>query len=106
MGKFPQLFCLQRRHVGQTNFGTFGFANSIQGFTAQRLLTARWPDPEEALQRQGYAAEDHSDITPFRPHPEEPERERRHAAGPQDPHEQHTKDPEYEEEPGTTPAQA
>jgi hypothetical protein len=28
-GKFPQLFCLQRRHVGHINFGTFEFANSI-----------------------------------------------------------------------------
>src|SRR4029453_4612014 len=27
--KFPQLFFLPRRHVGYTNFGTWGFANSI-----------------------------------------------------------------------------
>src|SRR5712691_5000364 len=26
------LFCLQRRHVGYTNFGTFEFANSIPPF--------------------------------------------------------------------------
>jgi hypothetical protein len=29
-GKFPQLCCLQRRHVGHTNFSTFEFANSIR----------------------------------------------------------------------------
>ena len=29
LGKFPQLFCIPRRHVGHTNFGTFEFANSI-----------------------------------------------------------------------------
>ena len=29
MGKFPQLFCLQRRHLGHPNFGTWGLANSI-----------------------------------------------------------------------------
>ena len=34
MGKFPQLFCLPSRHGGQTNFGTFGFANSIRPFSA------------------------------------------------------------------------
>jgi len=28
--KFSQLFCLQRRHVGHTNFGTWGLANSIR----------------------------------------------------------------------------
>ena len=31
---FPQRFCLQRKHVGQTNFGTLGFANSIRTETA------------------------------------------------------------------------
>ena len=29
MGKFPQLFCLQRRHLGHPNFGTWGLGNSI-----------------------------------------------------------------------------
>ena len=29
LGKFTQLFCLQRRYVGYTNFGTGGLANSI-----------------------------------------------------------------------------
>src|SRR5215831_11182560 len=29
LGTFPQLFCLPRRHVGYTSFGTFEFANSI-----------------------------------------------------------------------------
>ena len=32
MCKFPKLFCLPRRHVGHTHFGTFEFANSILGF--------------------------------------------------------------------------
>src|SRR5438093_1487533 len=36
---FPQLFCLQRRHVGYTNFGTFEFANSIGAFSAKRGST-------------------------------------------------------------------
>jgi hypothetical protein len=31
-GKFPQLFCLQRRYVEHTNFATWGFANSIRAF--------------------------------------------------------------------------
>jgi hypothetical protein len=30
LGKFPQLFCLQRRDVEHTNFRTWGFANSIR----------------------------------------------------------------------------
>jgi hypothetical protein len=29
-GKFPQLFCLQRRHVEYTHVGTYEFANSIR----------------------------------------------------------------------------
>src|SRR5215813_11412106 len=29
LGEVSQLFCLQRRHVGHTTFGTGGFANSI-----------------------------------------------------------------------------
>ena len=32
-GKFPQLFCLQRRYVEHTNFATWGFANSIRALT-------------------------------------------------------------------------
>ena len=36
MGQFPQLFCLPRRHVGYTNFGTWGFANSIRPFATHR----------------------------------------------------------------------
>ena len=32
MGKFLQLFCLQSRHVGHTNCGTWGLANSIGAF--------------------------------------------------------------------------
>jgi len=38
--KFPQLFCLQRRHVGHTNFGTSEFANSIRPFCAHRVQPA------------------------------------------------------------------
>jgi hypothetical protein len=34
LGTFPQLFCLQKRHVRHTNFGTGGFANSIRPFFA------------------------------------------------------------------------
>src|SRR2546430_17697662 len=30
--QFPQRFCLQRRHVGHTQFDTLGFANSIPRF--------------------------------------------------------------------------
>jgi hypothetical protein len=30
LGKFPQLFCLQRRHLGHPNFGTWGLTNSIR----------------------------------------------------------------------------
>src|SRR5262245_41556193 len=33
LGKFPRLFCLQRRRVGYTNCGTFEFANSIRAFS-------------------------------------------------------------------------
>src|SRR6266567_5438652 len=33
LGKFSQLFCLQRRHVGHTNFGAGGLANSIRRFS-------------------------------------------------------------------------
>jgi hypothetical protein len=32
LGKFPQLFCLPRRDVEHTNFGTEGLANSIRAF--------------------------------------------------------------------------
>ena len=32
MHTFPTCFCLQRRHVGYTHFGTFEFANSIRRF--------------------------------------------------------------------------
>src|SRR5437660_231179 len=39
--KLPQLFCLQRRHVGYINFGTLGLANSIRRFVV----------PHEALNR-------------------------------------------------------
>jgi hypothetical protein len=34
LGKFPQLFCLPRRHVGHTYFGTWGLANSIRPLSA------------------------------------------------------------------------
>jgi hypothetical protein len=30
LGQFPQLFCLQRRHLGHPNFGTWGLTNSIR----------------------------------------------------------------------------
>ena len=36
--KFPKLFCLQRRHVGYTNLGTFEFANSIPAFLETGFL--------------------------------------------------------------------
>ena len=32
LGKFAQLLCLQRRHVGRTNCGTWGLTNSIRPF--------------------------------------------------------------------------
>jgi hypothetical protein len=32
-GKFAQLLCLQRRHVGRTNCGTWGLTNSIRPFS-------------------------------------------------------------------------
>jgi hypothetical protein len=32
LGKFPQLFCLQSRHVGHSNFGSWGLANSIRAY--------------------------------------------------------------------------
>ena len=35
MGKFPQLFCLQRRHLGHPNFGTWGLTNSIRPLDRQ-----------------------------------------------------------------------
>jgi hypothetical protein len=35
LGKFSQLFGLPRRHVGYTNFGTWGFANSIRPLCGQ-----------------------------------------------------------------------
>src|SRR5215813_7066189 len=80
-GKFAQLFCLQRRHVGHTNFGTWGLVNSISPFfgrspsscarkqqrsggccasaavlgsaqARQRGRVCRWPHSIAALQRQ------------------------------------------------------
>ena len=36
---FPKRFCLQRRHVGYTNFGTFEFANSIVSLLGQFIGT-------------------------------------------------------------------
>src|SRR5215813_13227747 len=48
LGKFAQLFCLQRRHVGHTNFGTWGLANSIRfRFDAK----APGDTPQEAVAR-------------------------------------------------------
>jgi hypothetical protein len=41
LGKFPQLFCLPRRHVGHTNFGTWGLANSIRGLSERGGRTVR-----------------------------------------------------------------
>jgi hypothetical protein len=38
LGKFPQLFCLSRRHVGYTNFGTFEFANSRSCTPSLRII--------------------------------------------------------------------
>jgi hypothetical protein len=35
---FPQLFCLQRRHVGHPNFGPWGLANRIRPLSAQCLV--------------------------------------------------------------------
>jgi hypothetical protein len=50
-GKFPQLFCLQRRHVGHINFGTFEFANSIRRFVdtqfQKRPFLGRLPYPPQ-----------------------------------------------------------
>ena len=43
MRKFPQLFCLQRRHVGHTDFGTWGLANSIRPFAAHETKRAMLP---------------------------------------------------------------
>jgi hypothetical protein len=34
LGKSPQLFCLQRRHLGHPNFGTWGLTNSIRPLQA------------------------------------------------------------------------
>src|SRR4029434_7543076 len=34
LGDVSSAFCLQRRHVGHTNFGTWGLANSIPSFVA------------------------------------------------------------------------
>jgi hypothetical protein len=44
MRKFPQSFCLPRRHVGHTNFGTWGLANSIRGIneTPDKRLGHCW----------------------------------------------------------------
>ena len=39
MRKFPQLFCLQSRHVGYTNFDTWGLANSIPGFIETEMIS-------------------------------------------------------------------
>jgi IS1 family transposase len=36
LGKFPQLFCLQRRHLGHPNFGTWGLTNSIWSFVGHK----------------------------------------------------------------------
>ena len=40
MVTFPQLFCLQRRHVGHPNFGPWGLANSIRSFSVHCCLPA------------------------------------------------------------------
>jgi hypothetical protein len=42
-GKFPQLFCLQRRYVEHTNFATWGFANSIRPLFAHDMRGAMLP---------------------------------------------------------------
>ncbi len=39
LGKSSQLFCLQRRHVGHTNFGTWGLTNSIRAVTVELGVT-------------------------------------------------------------------
>jgi hypothetical protein len=39
LGKFTQPFCLQRRHVGHTDFATWGLANSIRSLSSQRYAT-------------------------------------------------------------------
>ena len=59
MGKFTQLFCLQRKHVRHTNLGTWGLANSIWRFceTPQELNKAilssvqNFPIHRESLSR-------------------------------------------------------
>src|SRR5215216_4615338 len=38
--KFPQLFCLQSRHVGHTNFGTWRLANSFGTFFEASAYTS------------------------------------------------------------------
>jgi hypothetical protein len=35
------VFCLQRRHVGPANFGTWGLANSIHPFYETKFLVAK-----------------------------------------------------------------
>src|SRR5262245_49926717 len=42
-GKFPELFCLQRRHVGHTNFGTWGWPTVSGRFRDSQLsITAHY----------------------------------------------------------------
>ena len=53
LGKFPQLFCLQRRHVGYTHFGTFEFANSIRPLRRTTLYVSTNPStPHKAYTAQ------------------------------------------------------
>jgi hypothetical protein len=40
LGQFPQLFCLQRRHLGHPNFGTWGLTNSIPPVSVHETLGA------------------------------------------------------------------
>jgi len=59
LGKFPQLFCIPRRHVGHTNFGTFEFANSIPPFfetlspiSVERNAATIWDETAQFLPRK------------------------------------------------------
>jgi len=54
--KFPQLFCLPRRHVEHTNFGTWGLANSIRRFsqTPSELIVVKGVVPWQRKFRQYY----------------------------------------------------
>ena len=57
MGKFLQLFCLPRRHVGNSNFGTSEFANSIRAFSWCRARATVRKRAPWSRGRKGHAQE-------------------------------------------------